>query len=159
MQNQDKVYAGLYDEVSGNLADAGKSFGYKKSTFLCDITAHPQKIDVSRYLELPNADFMEAVYVAALKRMPDDRTKCFWAEKYGLPVQRFQEEVLRCIAGSSVVAVNQIYLENNPYFVQKRGLKYKALGLLYGLTDKSYLREFGKRLPAPAQKIIRKIFL
>lgn len=159
MGSDAEIYARLYDEVGGNLSKTGKSFEYKKSTFLCDIMSHPQEIDVSRYLGLPNAEFMEAIYVAALKRLPDDRTKTFWAERYQLPVSQFQEEVLRCIAGSSVVAINQIRLENNPYFRQKCGLKYKALGLLYGLTDKSYLREFGKRLPAPVQKIIRKLFL
>ena len=33
------------------------------------------------------------------------------------------------------------------------------LGLLYGMTDKSNLREFGKKLPDPVQQIIRKVFL
>ncbi|MBD5427171.1 MAG: hypothetical protein HDR38_06455 [Treponema sp.] len=159
MGSDAEVYARLYDEVEGNLSKAGKSFEYRKSTFLCDVMSHPQEIDVSGYLNLPNTEFMEAIYVAALKRLPDDRTKAFWAKRYQLPTPQFQEEVLKCIAGSSVVAINQIRLENNPYFRQKRGLKYKALGLLYGLTDKSYLREFGKKLPAPVQKIIRKLFL
>lgn len=159
MSNELKVYAGLYDEVAGNLSKAGKNFEYKKSTFLSDVKGHPQEIDVSRYLHLSNPEFVEAIYVAALKRLPDDRTRDFWAGKYHLPAPQFQKEVLMCIAGSSVVAINQIRLENNPYFVQRRGLKYKTLGLLYGFTDKSYLREFGKKLPAPVQKIIRQLFL
>ena len=159
MHNDIEVYARLYDEVSGNLAKAGKSYGYKKTTFLCDVMAHPQKIDVSGYLNLPNEEFMEAIYVAALKRLPDDRTRDFWTGRYHLPESQFQREVLKCIAGSSAVAINGVYLDNNPYFIQKRGLKYRALGLLYGLTDKSSLREFGKKLPAPIQKIIRKLFL
>ena len=60
---------------------------------------------------------------------------------------------------SSVVAINKIEFVNNPYFEQKKGLKYKVMGLLYGLTDKSFLREFGKKLPQPIQKVIRKVFL
>lgn len=159
MRNSIEVYAALYNEVSNNFTSAGKCYGYKISTFLCDVTSHPQKIDVSRYLELSNEDFMEAIYVAALKRLPDEKTRAFWAERDSLPISQFREKVLKCIADSSAVAINGIYLENNPYFIQKRGLKYKALGQLYGLTDKSCLREFGKKLPAPIQKIIRILFL
>lgn len=159
MRNDTEVYTLLYNEVSENFAKTGKSYGYKKNTFLCDVANHPQKIDVTRYLNLSNEDFMEAIYVAALKRLPDEKTRAFWAERYSLPVPQFQKEVLKCIAGSGSVAINGIYLEGNPYFVQKRGLKYKAIGRLYGLTDKSCLREFGKKLPDPIQKIIRKLFL
>lgn len=159
MHNDVEVYARLYDEVSANLAKAGKEYGYKRTTFLCDVMSHPQKIDVSRYLDLSNEDFVEAIYVAALKRLPEDKTREFWAAKYHLPTSQFQREVLKSIVKSSTVAINGGYLDNNPYFDHKRGLKYKALGQLYGLTDKSSLREFGKKLPMPIQKIIRKIFL
>ena len=159
MDNEMEVYARLYDKVFQNFTKAGKSFGYKKTTFLCDVTGHPQKIDVSGYLELPNEDFLEAIYVAALKRLPDDKTRDFWADRYHLPTSQFQQQVLKYIVNSSAVAINGVRLENNPYFVQKQGLKYTALGGLYGLTDKSSLRELGKKLPAPIQKIIRKLFL
>lgn len=159
MGNSVEVYAKLYDVVSDNLKKCGKCYGYKKTTFLCDVMAHPQEIDVSEYLKLPNENFLEAIYVAALKRLPDDKIRDFWAERYHLPTPQFQQEVLKSIANSSVVAINGIRMKNNPYFVQKCGLKYKALGKLYYLTDKSILRELGKKLPAPIQKIIRKIFL
>lgn len=153
------VYGKIYDAVAENLRAAGNEFEYKKTTFLCDVEAHPRDICVSEYLKLENPEFMQAIYVAALKRLPDERTCAFWAERYGMEKEAFQREVLGCIAGSSVVAINQIRLVDNPYFEQKRGIKYKALGLLYGLTDKAVLREFGKKLPAPIQKIIRKVFL
>lgn len=153
------VYAGIYDMVAGNMQAAGQCFEYGKNTFLCDVNSHPQDVCVSRYLQLSNADFMEAVYVAALKRLPDEKTRHFWEERYHLPSETFQKEVLHCLERSSVVAVNHIRLVDNPYFRQKRGIRYKLLGLLYGLTDKSNLREFGKKLPGPLQKIIRKVFL
>ena len=66
-----EVYAGIYDIVAGNRKAAGETFGYGKSTFLCDVMSHPQDIIVSKYLDLPNEEFMEAMYVAALKRLPD----------------------------------------------------------------------------------------
>ncbi len=153
------VYAKIYDVVAENMYLAEKKFEYEKSTFLYDVESHPQDVCVSKYLQLSNPEFMEAIYVAALKRLPDERTVAFWTEKYDLPGEQFQKEVLKCIAGSSVVAINHIRLIDNPYFEQKRGLKYKVLGMLYGLTDKSYLREFGKKLPTPLQKLIRKVFL
>lgn len=153
------VYAKIYDVVAENLRLADKTFEYGKKTFLCDVETHPQAVCVSKYMQLSNQEFMEAVYVAALKRLPDERTVAFWAQKYELPREQFQEEVLRCIAGSSVVAINHICLVDNPYFEQKRGLKYRMLGMLYGLTDKSNLRQFGKKLPAPIQNLIRKVFL
>lgn len=153
------VYSELYDVVAENLRAADKAFEYGKSTFLCDVGTHPQNVCVSKYLRLSNQDFFEAVYVAALKRLPDERTLSFWAKRYDLPREQFQREVLQSIAGSSVVAINHIRLVDNPYFEQKCGLKYKTLGLLYGLTDKSNLREFGKKLPEPVQRLIRKVFL
>lgn len=159
MSGQERIYAGIYDKVAGNLSAFGGIFEYRRNTFLHDVGGHPQDVCVARYLELPNPEFMEAVYVAALKRLPDRRTVEFWAGKYDMPREKFQQEVLRHIASSSVVAINHIRLIDNPYFQQRCGLKYRAMGLLYGLTDKSNLREFGKKLPVPVQKVIRKIFL
>lgn len=161
MHNHQKisVYAEIYDIVNENMHSSGKEFPYHKNTFLCDVGSHPQDICVSEYLQLSNEEFMEAMYVAALKRLPDDRTRAFWETKYHLPREDFQKEVLGCLANSSVVAINHIRLMDNPYFEQKRGFRYKTLGLLYGLTDKSNLREFGKKLPKPVQQIIRKVFL
>ncbi len=160
MQEQDiSVYDKIFDIVAENLRLAGKPFEYGKHTFLCDVASHPQDICVSRYLHLSNLDFMQAVYVAALKRLPDKRTAAFWNERSDMPKGLFQEQVLRCIANSSVVAINHIHLLDNPYFKQKRGLKYRMLGMLYGLTNKSSLRKLGKRMPDPLQKLIRKVFL
>ncbi len=153
------IYGGLYDVVQGNMDAASLKFPYEKETFLCEVGAHPQEIDVSRYLELSNPVFMQAVHAAALKRLPEEKTAAFWEQRYGEPREQFQKEVLRSVAGSSVVAINQIRLVHNPYFEQKRGIKYHCMGILYGLTDKSFLREFGKKLPMPLQKLIRKVFI
>lgn len=155
----DGVYGTIYDTVAENLCSTGKTFEYGKNTFLCDVGSHPQDVCVDRYLELSNPEFMEAVYVAALKRLPDERTRHFWEASYELPREEFQRLVLECIAKSSVVAINHIRLTDNPYFQQKATLRSRLLGQLYGLTDKSSLREFGKKLPMPIQKIIRKVFL
>lgn len=153
------AYQTVYDIVAENLEAAGCKPEYKKSTFLCDVEMHPQRIDVSRFLKLDNCDFHEAVFVTALKRLPDEKTASFWKERENMPREEFQRSVLENIAHSSVVAINQIRFVNNPYFEQKRGLRYHVLGCLYGLTDKSSLRVFGKRLPKPIQKIIRRLFL
>ena len=154
-----QVYEQLYDVVEENLQAAGKKFEYKKATFLCDAGGHPQDIDVSKYLDLPNEQFFQAIFVAAYKRLPEAKESAAWESKFGLAREQFQREVLRNIANASVVAINKIQLLNNPYFKQRKGLKYKVMGLLYGLTDKSSLREFGKKLPGPLQRIIRKVFL
>lgn len=154
-----QVYEGIYDIVAGNLAAAGRTFEYQKSTFLCDVESHPQVIDVSKYLCLPNKQFFQAVYVGAYKRLPEEKEVAAWEAKYDLPPDTFQRAVLKSVANSSVVAINHIRFVNNPYFEQRRGIRYKLLGILYGLTDKSSLREFGKKLPQPIQKIIRKVFL
>lgn len=153
------VYAEIYDIVSENMHSFGKKFPYNKNTFLCDVESHPQNVCVSKYVQLSNEEFAEAMYVAALKRLPDDRTKSILATKCDMPSEDFQKEVLKRLEKSRVVAINHICLIDNPYFVQKKGLRYKMLGLLYGMTDKSNLREFGKKLPDPVQQIIRKVFL
>lgn len=154
-----QVYEQLYDVVAENLQAAGKTFEYEKTTFLCDAGGHPQDIDVSKYLELPNEQFFQAVFVAAYKRLPEPKERGAWESKFYLEKEQFQQDFLHSVANSGVVAINHIQLLNNPYFSQHKGLKYKLMGLLYGLTDKSSLREFGKKLPGPIQRIIRKVFL
>ncbi len=154
-----RVYEGIFDIVAENMTAADQAFGYYKSTFLCDVKGHPQEIDVSKYLHLPNEQFFQAVYVAAYKRLPEEKEEGPWAAKYSMPAEEFQAAALRSIAHSSVAAIHHMRLVNNPYFEQKKGVRYKALGILYGLTDKSSLREFGKKLPRPVQRVIRKVFL
>ncbi len=153
------IYARLYDVVAENLEHAGKTFGYEKDTFLCDVEGHPRALVVSKYTHLCNEEFFQAVFVGAFKRLPEEKELSPWLDKMNLPEKCFQEQVLRMIEGSSVTAINQMEIVDNPYFEQKKDLKYHLLGKLYGLTDKSSLREFGKRLPEPIQKIIRKVFL
>ena len=153
------IYARLYDVVAENLERAGKTFGYEKNTFLCDVEGHPRAVVVSKYSHLENAEFFQAVFVGAFKRLPEENEMIPWKEKLGLPKVQFQEQVLRMIEGASVTAINQMEILDNPYFIQKKGAKYYLLGKLYGLTDKSSLREFGKSLPEPIQRIIRKVFL
>lgn len=153
------LYAKLYDVVAENLQHANEDFGYEKTTFLYDVGSAPKEIDVAKYLELENAQFLQAVFVAAYKRLPEGEEVQKWSEQVEMPKEQFQAAFLKYIANSSVVAINHMELINNPYFSHKRGLKYKAIGALYGLTDKSFLREFGKSLPAPVQKVIRKVFL
>ena len=50
-------------------------------------------------------------------------------------------------------------LTENPYFTPKTGLRYHLLGKVHGLTARADFRTFGKKLPAPVQKLIRKVFL
>lgn len=154
-----QIYSGIYDIVAENLQIAGETFEYGKETFLCDVKSHPQVVDVSKYLSLPNSQFLQAVHVGVYKRLPEEKVVAVWKEKYGWPQEKFQEALLKTIEKSSVVAINHIQLVNNPYFEQHLGIRYKVLGILYGLTDKSFLREFGKKMPQPIQKIIRKVFL
>lgn len=153
------IYDKLYDVVEENLIEAGKTFGYEKDTFLCDVGEHPRAVVVSKYMDLDNPKFFQAVFVGAFKRLPEEKELAPWREKYALPKEIFQEQVLRMVEGASVTAINHMEIVDNPYFKQAKGIKYHLLGMLYGLTDKSFLREFGKTLPEPIQKIIRKVFL
>ena len=61
MNQTTSVYAEIYDIVNENMNRSGKEFPYNKNTFLCDVGSHPQDICVSRYLQLSNEDFTEAV--------------------------------------------------------------------------------------------------
>ena len=153
------VYDKLYTVVVDNMLATDREFEYKRQTFLCDVGNHPQVIDVSKYLTLDNEDFFQALFVGAFRRLPEMKEVANWEQHFSEPREVFQEKVLRKFAKSSVIAINHVYLDKNPYFKQKRGLRYKMLGVLYGLTDKSSLREFGKKMPQPIQKIIRKVFL
>lgn len=154
-----QIHEKLYDIVAENNRVAGKEFEYFKSTYLCDVNGHPQVIDVSKYLLLENEQFVQAIFVSVFKRLPEKKEILHWEEKYSLLKEQFQENYLRSIAKSSVVAIYHIKLINNPYFEQKTGMRYQLLGKLYSLTDKSSLRVLGKKLPGPLQRVIRKVFL
>lgn len=154
-----QVYEGIYDIVAENLRNADQTFEYRKSTFLCDVMGHPQTLDVSKFIRLTNREFFQAVFVSVFRRLPEKEEYGRWEPRYDMEDRRFQEAVLREMEVSSVAAINHIRFINNPYFQQKRGIRYRLLGTLYGLTDKSFLRELGKKMPQPIQKIIRKVFL
>ncbi len=153
------VYETVYDTICENMSAAGQTFPYNKETFLADIETSPQEIDISRFLDLSNDKFFQALFVTAFRRLPDQKTEKRWMEKSSEPKEVFQKQFLRLLDRSSVVAINHIRLVNNPYFKQSRGIKYRFWGLVYGLTDKSSLRQLGKKLPMPIQKILRRIFL
>ena len=159
MKNEQEVYKALFRTVEQNLTEAGDGFHYKESTFLSDVNANPTTIDVSRYVGLPNECFFQAVFVAAYKRLPEEKELTGWIPLYGLEQETFQTRVLKKMVRSSTVAINHIHFRNIPYFRYKEGIIYKAMGSMYRLTDKSSLREFGKKLPMPVQKLIRKIFI
>ena len=153
------IYELLYDEVLENLESAGHSFTYKKNTFLCDVESHPQVFDVSKCEHLCNEDFFQAVFVGVFKRLPEPKETAPWQDKFALPQDEFRADAIRNIANSGVVAINGIRFMDNPYYRQRIGLKYRVMSMLYGLTDKASLREFGKKLPQPIQKVTRKVFL
>ena len=159
MKDEQKVYKALFHTVENNLTEAGDGFHYKESTFLLDINTNPSVVDVSRYVGLPNEAFFQAVFVAANKRLPEKKEIDPWMPMYGMERETFQTRVLKRMVHSSTVAINHIHFRNIPYFRYKEGIVYKALGAMYSLTDKSSLREFGKKMPMPIQKLIRKIFI
>ena len=158
-QNEIEVYKKIYDIVASNLKANNMTFGYCCETFIKDIGIHPVCIDVQRYLDLGNKEFFQAIYVSVFKRLPDEREYKAWSEHFEEEPDEFKQKLLKAVENSTVVGINQMEFVNNPYFDQHKGLKYKMLGKLYGLTDKSNLREFGKKMPMPIQKVIRKVFL
>lgn len=155
----EKIYGKIYRIVSDSLNAADRPFEYSRITFLSNIGNHPQQIDISKYLALSNPDFFQSVYTAVYSRLPDQKTSDEWERKFQRTRQEFQRAFLLYVTKSNVAAINHIQFIHNPYFTQHTGIRYKALGCLYRLTDKSSLRELGKKLPTPIQNVIRKVFL
>ena len=92
-----EIYGKIYDFVAENLETAGQVPEYRKSTFLCDVGSDPDEVDVRKYLELPNDSFMEAVYVGALKRLPDERTTAFWKQREAEARETFSGKYCRAL--------------------------------------------------------------
>ncbi len=153
------IYSGLYDTVSQNMTEAGESFSYKKTTLLTNFGQAPRIVDVDRYDALDNKEYYQAAFVGAYKRLPEEKEEQPWKERTSKSREEFRRSLLTEISGSSVFAIQHMELTDNPYCMSPHGIKYRILGVLYGLTDKSALRTFGKKLPAPIEKIIRKVFL
>ncbi len=153
------IYEVVYDTVSENMTNSGSQYSYNKETFLRDVGTPTHVIDVSKYTCLPNDKFYQALFVATMRRLPNSKAELVFENKYTEPPKMFQVEVLKMLYRSSFAAINNIRFINNPYFNQSYKMRYKVFGLLYGLTDKSSLRQFGKKLPKPIQKVIRRVFL
>lgn len=156
---QTQVYETIYDMVAENYKKAGKHMAYEKQAFLCNVTAHPQIIDVSRYQQLSRLQFCQAVCMAVYRRLP----KAWEYEKWGVfsdgETFMFRKNLLKKLSVCSVAAQNRIRLTRNPYVRQHMGIRYRLAGLLYVATDKPSLRQLGKKLPEPVQQIIRKVLL
>lgn len=159
MRDDIAIYRAIYQTVADNMTNAGLRFGYKECTFLNDVNANPCIVDVSKYTQLKNEDFLQAVFVSTYKRLPEEKELAEWSGMYETGSTEFQTAVLKKFIPSSVAAINHIHFINNPYFSHHEGIRYHVMGILYGLTDKSSLRELGKKMPQPVQKLIRRIFL
>ncbi|MCR5719821.1 MAG: hypothetical protein K6F84_04575, partial [Lachnospiraceae bacterium] len=153
------LYEKLYDKVASNMESAGKVFPYRKETFLREAGTAPDVIDVERYLDLENEEFFQAVFQVAYKRLYDEKEYEVWKKHFSMEKDEFRKKFLKSIESSTVIAINRQTIINNPYFKMKKGIRYFILGRLYGLTDKSSLRTFGKKMPGFIQKIIRKVFI
>lgn len=153
------IYEKIYDIVAENLYAAGRSFEYQKSTFLLEAGSAPNIVDVASYLDLPDSEFFQAIYVAVYKRLPEKKVSEKWDSRGAADAAEYRKKVLKKMVNSSVAAINHVRFVNNPYFEQRLGMRSRLLGMLYGLTDKSSLRQWGKKMPQPIQKIIRKVFL
>ena len=155
-EKEEQVYREIYASVNERCLETGHTFPYAENTYLNDLKTKPGVIDVSRFLQLPNSEFFQAVYVAAVRKAPDPDVAEAWREKEGLPGEEFQQQVLRFVEHLNVVAINHVQFVNNPYFRQNRGLRYRVLGLVYRLTNKPSLRILGRKLPGPIQKLLTK---
>ena len=151
-----QIYESIFSVVDDNLQQAGVSNDYKTSTFLADIGQHPHDIDLQRILCLDKDAFVEAAYVVFMKRLPDTKELAFWNMEQN--EEALKKNVIQMISNSPTVMINHIQMQNCPYEIKESKMKQKIFGLLYGLTDKSYLREFGKKMPPFVQKIIRRVF-
>ena len=153
------IYSRLFDVVNQNMTGAGETFSYEKSTLLTNFGQAPRIVDVDRYEALDNKEYYQAAFVGAYKRLPEEKEEQPWKDRTKKDREEFRRLLLTEISGSSVFAIQHMKLKDNPYCASPHGIKYRVLGILYGLTDKSSLRTFGKKLPAPLQNIIRKVFL
>ena len=151
-----QVYESIFKVVDDNLKQAGVSNDYKVSTFLADIGQNPHDIDLQRILLLDKEEFVEASYMVFMKRLPDPKELDFW--KMEQHEETLKKRVMETISNSPTVMINYIHMLNCPYEIRESKLKQKLFGLLYGLTDKSYLREFGKKMPLFVQILIRRLF-
>lgn len=152
----DVIYESIYKVVDGNLKKATVENEYKLSTLMADVGQKPQDIDLQKILHLQGDAFIEAAYMVIMKRLPDHKEMNYWMLEQDQEL--LKRNVIQAISNSGTVMINHIRLHNHPYIIKVSRLKRKLFELLYGLTDKSYLREFGKKMPMFMQKIIRKLF-
>ncbi|MCR4896865.1 MAG: hypothetical protein K5891_08850 [Lachnospiraceae bacterium] len=153
------IYGILYDTVAANMEAAGAPFGYRRPSMTCNAGMHPRIVDVSRYEELDNADYFQAAFVGVFKRLPEVAEEAPWQQHYGEDRTAFRTRVWKVLTGSTVFAIRHMELTENPYCTPRMGLRYHLLGRVHGLTARADFRTFGKKLPAPIQKLIRKVFL
>ena len=68
-----KLYDKIFDVANGKMQQYGMEFSFDKKTFDCILYRNPHSIQVQEFLGMQPKDFVDAVYLRCLNRLPDAR--------------------------------------------------------------------------------------
>lgn len=68
-----KLYDKIFQVANGKMQEHGMEFSFDKKAFDCILYRNPNIIRVEEFLDLEPRDFVDAVYLRCLNRLPDTR--------------------------------------------------------------------------------------
>ncbi len=145
----------IIEIVKQNMENADVTLDLSKEAFSASLGQAPRAINVKRFEELNQNDFIDALWLSCFGRLPG-------ADKKAELMQKTREEVLRSAASEPGFSVKRLAYANCKYENTEPAGMVKAKNAAFtvaGAAKNSIaLRKFAKSLPAPLQNGIRRIF-
>ncbi len=152
-----EIYGNLYDITSKNYdPDYGKLQG-NRSAFLTSVNLESFRSDLSVLENVPTDEFLEAAYIAIVRRFLDSPAEQMWKEKRGtLKEDTYKELITGSLMNSRERLLKGITAYYNIFSVPARQSDTIAAAqpMSAGITR---LYRFYQKLPAWMRKIIKKV--
>ena len=136
------------------MKEAGEVLAVSEEAFLASVGQAPRAINVARLMALEAEDFVDALWLSCFRRLPDP------VQKESLKGQP-KEEILRIAMREPAFAMRRLEYANCHCEISPVGTDTaKALAFTAAgeVKNSIMLRKIAKKLPAPLQNGIRRVF-
>lgn len=161
------IYEKMYDIVSGNQTQSGKTIIFHKNTFCACCQKNPQIADMNHCDQLEHMEFLEFVYAVCLNRLIDKRALEYWSNEVVRHPETYRKKLIfRLLTSSEFIDLGKKII-NNPYEI--RFLNQKKVFFIFWnrcisktalfLRKNNWLSELWHKIPLDVrEKIIYAIY-
>ena len=153
-ERETAVYEGVYDVLEENMELRGETAPVSKSVFMLSIGHKANIVDLEKFKELDNEDFINAAYLELLRRFPFPGDVEYW-----MRISDYKRKLILSIMNTPEFWNLHIQVDNNPYPISKARQKYRDF--VYGGSREEFCKKWYYRLymrfPEKIRKGIKKV--